>query len=97
MPDIEIQLEPETEARLTALATARGITLEELAREVICRGIEMEPEAEEGTGEVSDKRICVCGQAIQPGRGVEWKHVISGGADCPDGGTAAPRGGGGRA
>jgi predicted transcriptional regulator len=46
MPDIEIELDDELEARLTALAEKRGVTVEELASEIICRGIEMEPEAE---------------------------------------------------
>lgn len=35
------------------------------------------------------KEICVCGQAITPGRGVEWIHVMTRTTDCPWGGTSA--------
>jgi hypothetical protein len=44
---------------------------------------------------MSERRICKCGRALQPGRGVEWIHVITRSEECPDysGGSAQPIGG----
>lgn len=35
---------------------------------------------------------CRCGQALKPGRGVEWVHICTGSPECPgrDGGIATP-------
>ena len=66
MTEIEIELDPETESRLREMAAERGIEMEELIREAVCRGLETD--AADGVGAVYAPGFPAGQTGPEPGR-----------------------------